>query len=308
MPATANAGPARDYVGYGRNAPFVAWPDGVKLAINLVLNYEEGAEYSWAEDDGRNDNWGEYNIRQQPARCAISAPKPISNMAAAQGCGVWRGCSTATIFRSPFRPAPWRWSAIPAVIALDECKAATTCWAMACAGANIPPWRATKRSASFTQPSHSTRSCRAQRPAGWNCRSFPSVNTRDLIVGEGGFLYYSDPCNDDLPYFVDHDGHVAARRALFEDAERQPLSDRAGLQQSARFCRGLPLGHRLYVWRGRRNRRAHADHRRACPLDGPAQSRLGPARRSSSMSARRRAPPSCAARTLRAIGSTIMQL
>jgi len=45
-----------------------------------------------------------------------------------------------------------------------------------------------------------------QRPLGWNCRSFPSVNTRDLIVKEGGFLYYSDPCNDDLPYFIDHDG------------------------------------------------------------------------------------------------------
>ena len=45
-----------------------------------------------------------------------------------------------------------------------------------------------------------------KRPAGWNCRSFPSVNTRDLLVEEGGFLYHSDPCNDDLPYFLDHRG------------------------------------------------------------------------------------------------------
>ena len=45
-----------------------------------------------------------------------------------------------------------------------------------------------------------------QRPFGWNCRSFPSVNTRDLLVREGGFLYHSDPCNDDLPYFTDHGG------------------------------------------------------------------------------------------------------
>jgi peptidoglycan/xylan/chitin deacetylase (PgdA/CDA1 family) len=42
-------------------------------------------------------------------------------------------------------------------------------------------------------------------PPGWNCRSFPSVNTRDLIIETGGFLYYSDPCNDDIPYFVEHD-------------------------------------------------------------------------------------------------------
>ena len=32
---------------------------------------------------------------------------------------------------------------------------------------------------------------------------FPQRHTRDLIVEEGGFLYYSDPCNDDIPYFVD---------------------------------------------------------------------------------------------------------
>jgi peptidoglycan/xylan/chitin deacetylase (PgdA/CDA1 family) len=44
------------------------------------------------------------------------------------------------------------------------------------------------------------------RPLGWNCRSFPSVNTRDLIMEEGGFLYYSDPCNDDIPYFVEEKG------------------------------------------------------------------------------------------------------
>ena len=51
----------RDFVGYGPHPPFVTWPGGVKLAINLVLNYEEGSEYSWIED-GRNDNWGEYNL------------------------------------------------------------------------------------------------------------------------------------------------------------------------------------------------------------------------------------------------------
>lgn len=45
-----------------------------------------------------------------------------------------------------------------------------------------------------------------RRPLGWNCRSLPSINTRDLLVEEGGFLYHSDPCNDDLPYFLDHRG------------------------------------------------------------------------------------------------------
>lgn len=45
------------------------------------------------------------------------------------------------------------------------------------------------------------------RPLGWNSRSFPSVHTRALVAEEGGFAYYSDPCNDDLPYFVEEGGH-----------------------------------------------------------------------------------------------------
>ena len=40
------------------------------------------------------------------------------------------------------------------------------------------------------------------RPIGWHTRSPGSVNTRRLLVEEGGFLYDSDAYNDDLPYFV----------------------------------------------------------------------------------------------------------
>ena len=41
-----------------------------------------------------------------------------------------------------------------------------------------------------------------ERPLGWYCRYGPSVNTRELLVEEGGFLYDSDAYNDDLPYFT----------------------------------------------------------------------------------------------------------
>jgi peptidoglycan/xylan/chitin deacetylase (PgdA/CDA1 family) len=41
-----------------------------------------------------------------------------------------------------------------------------------------------------------------ERPLGWNSRSFPSESTRELLVEEGGFLYDSDPSNDDLPYYA----------------------------------------------------------------------------------------------------------
>ncbi len=35
-------GPRRDMVGYGRHAPRARWPDNARVAINLVINYEEG--------------------------------------------------------------------------------------------------------------------------------------------------------------------------------------------------------------------------------------------------------------------------
>lgn len=40
------------------------------------------------------------------------------------------------------------------------------------------------------------------RPLGWYCRYGPSINTRRLLVEEGGFLYDSDAYNDELPYWT----------------------------------------------------------------------------------------------------------
>jgi peptidoglycan/xylan/chitin deacetylase (PgdA/CDA1 family) len=45
-----------------------------------------------------------------------------------------------------------------------------------------------------------------ERPVGWFTRYGPSVNTRDLVVAEGGFIYDSAAMNDDLPYYVNVQG------------------------------------------------------------------------------------------------------
>ncbi len=42
----------RDLVGYGRNPPHADWPDGARVALNFVLNVEEGSEYSVGNGDG----------------------------------------------------------------------------------------------------------------------------------------------------------------------------------------------------------------------------------------------------------------
>jgi peptidoglycan/xylan/chitin deacetylase (PgdA/CDA1 family) len=196
-------GPARDFIGYGRTPPFVTWPGGAKVAINLVLVYEEGSEYSWLED-GHNDNWGEYNL---PA----SAPV--------------RDLGTETHFEYGSRAGVWRLARL-----FDRYQVPVTVSACAVALQRNPDVAAWMNERGHDLLGHGLRwtdypqMSRAEerrqlhaaielyqqvlgtRPMGWNCRSFPSVNTRELIIEEGGFLYYSDPCNDDIPYSVAHDG------------------------------------------------------------------------------------------------------
>ena len=41
----------RDLIGYGANPPQIEWPDGARIAVSVVVNYEEGSEYSLLDGD-----------------------------------------------------------------------------------------------------------------------------------------------------------------------------------------------------------------------------------------------------------------
>ena len=41
----------RDLIGYGPNPPVVQWPNGARIAVSIVVNYEEGSEYSILDGD-----------------------------------------------------------------------------------------------------------------------------------------------------------------------------------------------------------------------------------------------------------------
>ena len=193
----------RDFVGYGPNPPRVTWPGGVKVAINLVLNYEEGAEYSWL-DDGRNDNWGEYNLPSSPPVRDLGTETHFEYGSRA---GVWR---LARLFDRTGIPV----TVSACAVALER-NPAVVDW-MKARGHDLLGhglrWTefSTMDRAEEERQLHEALALymklTGSRPPGWNSRSFPSVNTRDLIAREGGFLYTSDACNDDLPYFLDHDG------------------------------------------------------------------------------------------------------
>lgn len=44
-------GPERDLIGYGPTPPKVVWPNGARIAVSVVVNYEEGSEYSLLDGD-----------------------------------------------------------------------------------------------------------------------------------------------------------------------------------------------------------------------------------------------------------------
>ena len=90
-------GPVRDFVGYGPEPPDFQWPGGARVAVNLVVNYEEGGEYS-LNDDGVNDTWGEYSFQYGPDIRDLGTE---THMEYGSRVGVWRICRLIDRYQIP---------------------------------------------------------------------------------------------------------------------------------------------------------------------------------------------------------------
>lgn len=80
-------GPQRDYVGYGRHIPKVHWPNNARVAINIVLNYEEGSEYTHPAGDQKNDGLTEIPYVMESTYRDLAAESVYEYGSRA---GVWR--------------------------------------------------------------------------------------------------------------------------------------------------------------------------------------------------------------------------
>jgi peptidoglycan/xylan/chitin deacetylase (PgdA/CDA1 family) len=194
-------GPRRHFPGYGRHQPKVVWPNGAKVAVNLVVNYEEGSEYSKPAGDGRNEGLAE-----------------IPYVMDAQ----YRDLCAESVYEYGSRAGIWRLMRL-----FDEYDVKVTFYACAVALDRNPEVGQWIQEAGHEPCSHGwrwsehwlfdreqerqhmqwaiesiERTC-GERPLGWYCRYGPSVNTRELVVEEGGFVYDADAYNDDLPYFTE---------------------------------------------------------------------------------------------------------
>jgi peptidoglycan/xylan/chitin deacetylase (PgdA/CDA1 family) len=186
----------------------VRWPEGARVAVNLVINYEEGSEVHMGADGRNESGLGElaYDIGPGVRDLALESMYEYGSRA-----GIWRLQRLLDAARVPCTVfacavAIERNPEVAAWLAESPHEVCSHGWR----------WEEMWRLDRDTERAHlraaiaSFEQTLGRRPVGWYCRYGPSVHTRELVVEEGGFLYDADAYNDDLPYFVE----VSGRRHL----------------------------------------------------------------------------------------------
>ena len=226
--------PARDLAGYGATPPDPQWPGGARLALSIVVNVEEGAELSIASGDERNE------AIPESGQLIQGAPDPCMESHFAYGArvGLWRvlGVLDAYGAKATFSCCGRAVAHTPALAAAPaarghEVSAHGWRWEMH-AGMEEATERAVIAKTVATLAEHA-----GARPIGWHTKSAPSVNTRRLLIEEGGFLYDSDCYDDDLPRLVPGAGrpHVILPYAF--DTNDMRFRPGAGFNQAEDFSR-----------------------------------------------------------------------
>jgi len=233
MDVTENAYP-RDLIGYGRRPPHPRWPGDARLALQFVLNYEEGGERSILHGDPASETF-------------------LSEIVGAEAFAGMRHLSMESVYEYGSRAGFWRLMRIfeerrvPVTVfgvamALERNPEAVA--AMVAAGHEIAShgwrWISYQFVDEATERDHIRRAVNTitrltgQAPLGWYTGR-DSPNTRRLIVEHGGFLYDADSYADDLPYWVEVEGrsHLVVPYTL--DANDMRFATLAGFGPGDQF-------------------------------------------------------------------------
>jgi len=191
----------RDLVGYGRRPPHARWPAAARIAVQFVLNHEEGAENCVLDGDAASETF-------------------LSEIIGAQAFPM-RHMSMESLFEYGSRAGLWR-----VLRAFERRKTPLTVFAAALALKRHPEAAAAYRELGHEIAGHGLRWVSYQladegterahlaeavskltevtgaAPLGWYTGR-DSPNTRRLVVEHGGFIYDSDSYADDLPYWTE---------------------------------------------------------------------------------------------------------
>jgi len=199
----------RNYIGYGKNNPKISWPNNAKLALQFVLNYEEGAENNIINGDDHSEIFLSEIIGAQPIKGA-------------------RNMNMESIYEYGSRRGFWRIHdefirrKIPLTIFgvgmaleknLEICKAIKEAkFEIASHGYR---WIDYQKIDKNTEKEHILKcygiikELFGEYPSGWYTGR-TSPNTRELIIDNTNIIYDSDSYSDDLPYweFVGQKKHL----------------------------------------------------------------------------------------------------
>jgi putative urate catabolism protein len=182
----------RDLRGYGRQPPHPQWPGQARLALQFVINYEEGGENCILHGDAASEAF-------------------LSEIVGAQPWPGLRHMNMESCYEYGSRAGFWRLHRI-----FTERRIPVTIFGVAMAIARNPEAVAAMRDADWEIASHGYRwidyrdfrpdqelhtQVTGSRPLGWYTGR-TSEHTRQLVVETGGFLYDADSYADDLPYWV----------------------------------------------------------------------------------------------------------
>ena len=189
----------RDLAGYGATPPNPKWPENARLALQFVINFEEGAENSVLHGDANSETFLSEIIG--------AAPYPARHM------------SMESLYEYGTRAGFWRLYRL-----FTERRIPLTVYGVAMALQRSPEAVAAMQDAGWEIASHGYRwidhqfmardeereqitraieihsEVTGERPLGWYTGR-DSPNTRELVLQAGGFLYDSDSYADDLPYW-----------------------------------------------------------------------------------------------------------
>ena len=191
----------RDFIGYGRDIPKVEWPNGARIAVNVVLNYEVGAEFNPMDGDPERETAGDFY------------PHPLNE----------RNLGNESVYEYGSRAGVWRILGL-----LEAYEVNGTVFACGRAMERNP-----EAALAFTALGHdivghgyrwekhwgmapeferdqvrltvkAVQETSGYLIKGWFCRYLRSFDTRRILLNEG-FLFDSTGFSDDLPYFLQVD-------------------------------------------------------------------------------------------------------
>jgi allantoinase len=200
----------RDLAGHGRTPPDTHWPNGARVALQFVLNYEEGGENSVLHGDAGSEQF--LSEMFNPPAFAARHLSMESIYEYGSRAGVWR------ILRE-FERRQWPLTVFGVSMALERCPEVTAAFTelgheIACHGWR---WISYQGIDEATEREHMRRGMEiihrltGSRALGWYTGR-DSPNTRRLVADFGGFEYDSDCYGDDLPFWLQvkkSDGAIA---------------------------------------------------------------------------------------------------